>query len=43
MDFKKGVPKSDFLIKEQYESTKGKSKSYCLIKKQNGFQKKFQI
>ena len=41
MDFsfkkKKKVPKSDFLIKEQNESPKGKSKFDCLIKKQNRF------
>ena len=34
--FSKRVPKSNFLIKEQNESPKGKSKSDCLIMKQNG-------
>ena len=37
---KKRVPKSDFLIKEQNESPRGKSKSDYLIKKQNSFLKK---
>ena len=31
--FSKRVPKSNFLIKEQNESPKGKSKSDCLIMK----------
>ena len=37
--FLKRVPKFDFLIKEQNESSKGKSKYNCLIKKHNGFLK----